>query len=323
MSEGISLPTDVNKDKYHSMKTILITGGSGLIGSRLTTMLQSRGYEVRHLAREKKNKGVQVFTWDVDRQEIEPGALQGVDAIVHLAGTAVADKRWTEARKKEILESRTKSTLLLCNELKKEPHNVKSFVCASAIGYYGLNCKDESYTEEQAAGTDFLADVTERWEHMTKAINDLAIRVVNIRTGVVLSERGGALEQMARYVKFYVGAPLGSGGQFISWIHIDDQCSIIIKALEDINWEGPYNSVAPNPVTNEVFTKAIANVIDRPLLLPNIPSVVLKALLGEMASVVLSGCRVSASKVIAAGYAFKFVNVEEALSDLLIKSRQK
>jgi uncharacterized protein (TIGR01777 family) len=302
------------------MKTILITGGSGLIGSSLTKMLQTRGYEVRHLAREKKDQRVKVFTWDVERQQIEAGALEGVDAIVHLAGAGVADKRWTESRKKEILESRTKSTLLLCNELKKESHNVKSFICASAIGYYGITCQNGPYKEDSAAGTDFLADVTERWEHMTKAINDLAIRVVNIRTGVVLSENGGALEQMVRPVKFYVGAPLGKGTQYISWIHMVDHCNIIIEALEDINWEGPYNSVAPAPVTNEQFTKAIAKIINRPLLLPNIPSVVLTALLGEMASVVLSGCQVSAKKVVDSGFKFKFVNVEDALRDLLVRN---
>jgi len=300
------------------MKTILITGGSGLIGTELTKKLRQRGYDVRHLAREKKNKDVQVFTWDVNGQEIEPGAVEGVDAIIHLAGAGVVDKRWTEERKKEILESRTKSTLLLCNELKKGSHKVQSFICASAIGYYGLVCNDESYQEDDAPGTDFLADVTKRWEHVTKAINDLAIRVVNIRTGVVLSKEGGALEQIVRPVKFYMGAPLGSGAQYVSWIHIDDHCNIIIKSLEDINWEGPYNSVSPNPVTNKTFTKAIAKVLDKPLTLPNIPSFVLKALLGEMSSVVLYGCKVSAEKVMKAGYEFKFQNVEDALKDLLL-----
>ncbi|MEJ7643018.1 MAG: TIGR01777 family oxidoreductase [Chryseolinea sp.] len=299
------------------MKTILITGGSGLIGGELTKSLQQRGYNVRHLAREKRTRDVEVFTWGIDRQEIESGALQGVDVIIHLAGAGVADKRWTEARKKEILESRTKSTLLLSNELKKGSHNVQSFICASAIGYYGIDCKGEIYKEESGPGSDFLADVTKRWEHITEAINDQAIRVVTIRTGVVLTARGGALQEMARPIKFYVGAPLGSGEQVISWIHIEDHCNIIIKAIEDVQWEGPYNSVAPHPVTNKQFTEAIAKVLGKPLILPNIPSVVLKGLLGEMSSVVLFGCNVSAAKVMDAGFEFKFVKVEDALRDLL------
>ncbi len=303
-------------------RKILITGGSGLIGGELTKRLQHRGYSVRHLAREKKKSAdVEVFTWDIGRQETEPGALQGVDVIVHLAGAGVADQRWTEARKKEILESRTKSTLLLANELKKGSHNVQSFICASAIGYYGLGVAAEIYREESAPGTDFLADVTKRWEHITGAINDQAIRVVNIRTGVVLTEKGGALQEMARPVKFYVGAPLGSGKQFISWIHIEDHCNIIIKAIEDVQWEGPYNSVAPHPVTNKEFTESIAKVLGKPLILPNIPAVVLKGLLGEMSSVVLFGCNVSAAKVMDAGYVFKFPKVEEALRDLLKSGR--
>ncbi len=297
---------------------VLITGGSGLIGTQLTDLLLQRGHEVVHLTRSKHESKVKVYVWNIEQQQIDRQALEGVDTIIHLAGAGVADKPWTEKRKKEILETRTKSTRLLYDELRNSDHQVKTFLCASGIGYYGSKCGDHSVTEGSSPGNDFLANVSKGWENEADMISTLGIRVVKIRTGLVLSAKGGALEPLARTVKFYVGAPLGSGKQYMSWVHIHDHCSIFIQALESVQWKGAYNSVAPQPVTNAMFTKALAKVLKKPLLLPRVPAFVLKLILGEMAAMVLDGCKISSSKVIAAGYDFKFPDLEGALHDLLI-----
>lgn len=289
-----------------------------MIGSRLTELLQQRGHRVRHLVRTITRSSVPSFIWNISTSYIDPLALDGVDAIVHLAGAGVADKRWTKKRKKEILESRTQSTELLCNELKNRKHQVQVFVCASAIGYYGIKCVGQPLNEESAPGTDFLAHVTQRWENEAEKIAMLAVRVIQIRTGIVLSKKGGALEQILRPIRFYAGASLGTGNQRMSWIHIDDHCGIIISALENDNWVGAYNSVAPNPVSNNEFTKAAARVVNKPLLIPRIPEFVMKIALGELASVVIAGCDISSAKVEAMGYKFKFPTLDQALRDAVI-----
>jgi len=305
----------IHKTNY--VINILITGGSGLVGTRLTELLLQRGHGVAHLGRTKHDGSVKTFIWDVDHRQIEPEALQGIDAVVHLAGANIGDKPWTVERKREILESRTNSTRLLYDELKKGNHSIKTFVAASVIGYYGFEKPEEIFTEEDPPGNGFQALVAQRWEKEVDALRELGLRVVKIRTGVVLSEKGGALEELARPVKFYVGAPLGSGDQYMSWIHIDDNCRIFIKALEDEKMEGAYNGVAPDAITNRTLTTAIAKTIHKPLFLPPIPSFVLKLLLGEMADLVLLGSRVSPDKILQAGYEFKFTHIHDALNDLL------
>lgn len=296
---------------------ILITGGSGLIGTRLTEIVRQRGHRVSLLGRTRRSGVVKSFTWNVATSQIDIEALQGIDVIVHLAGAGIADKPWTLERKREILESRTNSTRLLVSTLKQNSHNVKAVVAASAIGYYGFENRNEVFTEESKAGNDFLADVTKRWEKETDAFLELGIRVVKIRIGIVLSKHGGALEEIARPVKYFVGAPLGSGDQFMSWIHIDDLCYLFAKAIEDPAMHGAYNGVSPYPLTNRELTKAIAKAFGRPLLLPPIPSFVLKLILGEMSDLVLQGNKVSAARVIQAGYEFRFPDIHQALRDLL------
>ncbi|MEP6738201.1 MAG: TIGR01777 family oxidoreductase [Chryseolinea sp.] len=299
------------------MLNILITGGSGMIGSRLTKMLLAKGHAVSHLERSKKDSAVSTFKWDVTAGIVDKAAFKGIDTIVHLAGAGIADKRWSHDRKKEILESRTQSTSLLFDTLKEGGHQVKTFVCASAIGYYGIDCSDRPIIESDAAGTDFLAHVTQRWEYESDKIRTLGLRVVNVRTGIVLSKSGGALPKLLTPVKLYVGAPLGSGTQMMSWIHIDDHCGILIKAIEDQKLSGAYNSVAPHPVSNEVLTRAIAKVVHRPIIIPRVPSFVLRTLLGEMASTVTTGCNVSSAKIEATGYVFQYRDVEEAIEAAL------
>lgn len=278
-----------------------------------------RGHHVSHLGRTQHESGVKSFTWNVAQHQMEGQTLQGIDTIIHLAGAGIADKPWTEKRKREILESRTNSTRLLYDELKRGGHSVKTFICASAIGYYGFEDQEEIFTEESPPGKDFLAVVTQRWEKEADSMEELGIRVVKIRTGIVLTEKGGVLKELMRPIELYIGAPLGSGNQYISWIHIDDHCGIFIKAMDDQKMTGPYNSVTVNPTTNGALTKAIAETLHKPLILPRIPSFVLRLLLGEMADLVLRGNRISATKILQAGYEFKFVNIQDTLHDLLQK----
>lgn len=301
------------------MINILITGGSGLIGTQLTELLRQRGHSVSLLSRSNQPGEHKSYVWKVDQNYIEPGAFEGIDAIVHLAGAGIADKPWTIERKREILESRTHSTRLLVNALKNTHHKVKTVIAASAIGYYGFGEQQEVFTEDSEAGKDFLADVTSRWERETENFTELGVRVVKIRIGIVLSKRGGALEEIARPVKYFVGAPLGSGDQYVSWIHMEDLCQIFVKAIEDSSMQGAYNAVSPSPLTNRELTKAIARTLHRPLLLPPVPPFVLKLLLGEMADLVLNGSKVSGSRIIQSGYQFKYSDINQALEDLLVK----
>jgi uncharacterized protein (TIGR01777 family) len=302
------------------MNKVLITGASGLVGSRLTELLLSKKMEVVHVGRTKRNGSVPSFAWDVDKQQMDAKALAGVNTIVHLAGAGVADKRWTPTRKKEILDSRVQSTRLLFQTLKEEKHSVKNIVSASAIGYYGFGLSDQLFTEERPPATDFLASVTTEWEKEVDAIRELEIRVVKIRIGIVLSNKGGALKEMARPIQFGVGAPLGTGQQVMSWIHIDDLCEMFCKAIQDRSLAGAYNGVAPNPVTNAELTKAIASILKKPLWLPNVPPFVLRLLVGEMADIVVNGSKVSAEKILATRFKFQYWQIDDALRNLLSKN---
>jgi uncharacterized protein (TIGR01777 family) len=297
-------------------KRILITGASGFLGTRLTQMLEAKGYEVYHLSRSKKNAEEKTFVWDVRKQTIEKGALSSVDAIIHLAGASVAEKRWTEERKKEIIDSRTQSADLLYNTLKTEAHHVKTFISASAIGYYGFT-RDEVFTESSSPGSDFLARVTVQWEKAADKIADLGIRLVKIRIGVVLGNGGGALEPIAKAAKALVGSPLGSGNQYMSWIHLDDVCAMFIHALEQEQMNGPYNAVAPKAVTNRELTKKVAKVLHKPMIFPSVPAFVLKIMFGEMSEIILFGSKVSPDKILATGFVHRFPDLDQTLNDLL------
>jgi uncharacterized protein (TIGR01777 family) len=302
---------------YPVTKNILITGASGIIGGRLTELLYEKGHRVAHLSRSRRSGKATTFLWDHSKNKMDNEALQAADAIIHLAGEGIAEKPWTETRKQQIIKSRTESTRLLYEELKKNNHPVKTFVSASAIGYYGTADASKLFTENENHGPDFLADVVRQWENAVDQISTLGIRVVKIRTGIVLSERGGALKELIKPIKFYVGSPLGSGDQMMSWIHLDDLCRIFIKAIEDQTLQGAYNGVAPHPVTNKEFTKSVGSVLHKPIILPAIPSFVLKFLMGEMADMVLKGAKISSMKIQNAGFEFKFKKLDDALHDLL------
>jgi uncharacterized protein (TIGR01777 family) len=301
------------------LKNILITGGSGMIGERLTDLLLQRGYHVSHLGRKKSDGKVTTYLWDIDRNYIDPEALRGADAIVHLAGANIGEKRWTKKRKKEILDSRIDSARLLYNELKNQTHSVKSVICAAGSSYYGLDNGGKVAVEDDKPGDDFLAVVCQLWERELDKFQELGIRLVKLRAAIVLSPKGGALKKMRRPTELYAGAVLASGTQIMTWIHIDDHCGIIIKCLEDSSMEGAYNSVGPNPVTNEQFTKEMASVLRRPIILPHAPAFILRIVFGEMAGLVLNGIRLSPEKILRAGYTFAFTNIRQALEDLLAK----
>lgn len=296
------------------MSKILITGASGLIGTRLTEMLQQQGHHVSHLVRKPRAGAIPTFVWDVERGFIDEDALRDAEAVIHLAGAGIADKRWTEKRKQVILESRIQSTSLLARYLAKNS-SVKVVVVASAVGYYGGTLGSQEFVEENKPGDDFLARVVTAWEAEVDKI--ASQRVVKLRIGIVLSEKGGALKELMRPIRWGVGAPLGTGEQYMSWIHIDDLCRMFIKAVEDQAMSGPYNATGPYAVTNFELTRTIAKVLHKPLWLPAVPAFALKLVLGEMADMVLQGNAVSSAKIQRAGFTFNFPVLEEALRDLM------
>ncbi|WP_018477062.1 TIGR01777 family oxidoreductase [Pontibacter roseus] len=292
---------------------ILITGGSGLIGTRLSEMLIDQGYEVAHLSRKPgKSSHYKSFRWDIGESYLDDSAVTYADYIIHLAGAGLADQKWTNERKKEIVRSRVESTKLLISSLQRTEHHVKGFISASGVGIYG-DAGDQLMSEESTYGDDFLAEVCKAWEGAVWPVKDLGIRTVIFRTGIALSDQGGALPQLARPVKLMAGAPLGSGKQYMSWIHMDDLCRLYIRAIEDTQFEGVYNAVAPHPVTNAEFTKQLAGAMHRPLMLPKVPSFAINLMMGEMSDVVLTGQRVSANKVLQTGFTFEYNYLEEAL----------
>ncbi len=305
--------------------TILITGGTGSIGRRLTQLLQQKGHTVAWLSRSEQSvPNVQVYHWDVRKSQIDARAVADADAIIHLAGAGIADERWSDARKREILESRTQSTALLAQALRNTPNRVRVFVSSSAIGYYGGDTGDRPMTETSPAGSDFLAQVTRAWERSVEEIDTIKttegqpIRTVRIRTGVVLTMAGGALPKLVQPIRLGAGAAIGSGQQYISWIHVDDICQLFIQAVETESWKGAYNGVAPDPVTNEALTREIASVLKRPLILPKVPAFAIKLAFGELAVTVL-GSSLVLNKRIAheTTFAYKFPKLRDALEDLL------
>lgn len=301
-------------------KHVLITGGSGLVGSRLSELLLAKNYTVSHLSRSpgKPSPSITTYQWDIKKQSIDPQALAEADYVIHLAGAGVADQRWTDKRKQVILSSRIESTKLLHDAIAKQgTSTIKAFFSASAVGIYGANTGETLLTEESPAADDFLAKVVVQWEAAVDKIQELGVRTVKYRIGIVLSPNGGALPPIARTVRWGVGAPLGSGNQYLSWIHIDDLCRLFIYALENDQVAGTYNAVAPRPVTNQQLTQVVARVLHRPLWMPNVPSFALNLALGELASAVLGGNRVSSQKIEDAGFRHKFDKVDVALADLL------
>jgi len=302
------------------MATILITGGTGLIGNYLSRFLKEKGYTVALLSRSgKHSEEFPVYFWDIDKQIIDPKAITSADYIIHLAGENIGAKRWTEERKKEIISSRILPTQLIFDAISKSLHKPAAFISASAIGYYGAVTSSHIFTETDSAANDFLGHTCRQWESEVDRFQELAIRVVKIRTGIALTSAGGALEKIKKPVALGLSAPLGSGNQYMPWIHIDDLCHIYLKAIEDVTMQGAYNAVAPEHTTNRELMEAIARVLHKKIRLPKIPSTVLKLALGPMSEMLLTGSRVSSEKLIESGFQFSFANLQGSLTDLLKK----
>lgn len=299
------------------MQKIIITGGTGLVGKRLSTLLEEKGYEVNILCRDPKKPNE--FKWNTKENYIDEKVFENATAIIHLAGAGVADKRWTDDRKKEIIESRTKSTQLIHSYLAKTNHQVKSFISASAVGYYG-DRGNEILTEGSSNGTGYLAEVCRLWEKEVEKISTLNIAVSKIRIGIVLSKDGGALPKLDLPIKFGIGAYIGSGKQYVPWIHIDDLCHIFIHLLEHSNLTGTvYNGCAPDIKTNKQMSQTIAHVLHRPFIPFPAPEFVLNIALGEMASMLLMSNNCTSQKIISTGFSFQYPTLEMALKNIYNK----
>ncbi|MDB5015682.1 MAG: hypothetical protein JWQ84_514 [Mucilaginibacter sp.] len=299
----------------NKQKHILLTGGTGLIGINLIKQLLLKGYRVSNLSRSPgTNARVKTYLWDVHKGEIDAQCIDDVDIIVHLAGAGIADERWTEERKIALIESRTRSIELIYELLLTKKNAVKSVISASATGYYS-DRGAELMTETSLPSNDFMAKCCIEWEQAVDKGKNLGLRIVKFRTGVVL-DNGGALAKLAMPVKLIVGSPLGSGKQWVPWIHWQDVIEMYLYAIENDDFTGVYNMVAPNPVTNKQLTQAIAKQLHKPLWLPNVPALFLKLLLGEMSTIVLGSTKVSAQKIEDAGFKFKYSDITSALKEI-------
>jgi uncharacterized protein (TIGR01777 family) len=307
-----------NRYKGKPLK-ILIAGSSGLVGSQLVPFLTLAGHEVVKLTRASGKTDEHSVVWRPEQSQLDPRICEGYDVIINLCGAGIADKRWTDERKKEIIDSRVLPTKLLANVISRLKNPPKVFINASATGYYG-NRGDENITEESAPGAGFLAKVCREWEDAASALkNSSTTRVVFLRTGVVLTPAGGALGKMLPPFYAGLGGVIGSGEQFISWIGIDDLIGIIQEAIINDRLSGPINGVAPNPVNNKDFTNVLGNVINRPTVL-NLPKIATKLVFGEMGEeMLLSGAKVLPKKVEEVGYPFLYPYLEPALRHLLGK----
>lgn len=301
-------------DKTEAKAKVLLTGGTGFIGKRLTKALKEKGYAVGNLSRKSKLKGQNYF-WDPQRNWIDTKALDWADYIVHLAGAPIAAKRWTQERKYEIIDSRVESAKLLFNSI-TEHHHIKAFISSSAVGYYGGRTEKKEFTEEDPPASDFQGTVCKRWEAAADHFSQVGARVVKIRTGVVFDSKAGAYPLMAAPFKRGVGAILGNGQQYIPWIHADDLIQIYIKALEDENMEGAYNGVSGDHVTNAELSKLLARKFGNKIWLPKVPVWVLKLAMGQRSELVLEGNKVSAQKIKDAGFIFRYPDIDSALDSL-------
>lgn len=307
------------------MKSILITGATGLVGSALVNKCLKDNIGVHYLTTSKhkvKNEhNYKGFYWNPDQGEIDLAAFKNVDIIINLAGAPIA-KKWTKSYKRTLVKSRVQPIHLLRQTIAEHNIDIKHFISASAVGYYPdslTNFYDETFESDQDS---FIVDVVKKWEEAAHQLTSLGIKVAKIRIGLVLSDKGGALPKMAKPIKFGLGSRLGSGNQWQPWIHIEDLVDIFFFVIK-YRLTGVYNGVAPNATTNSTFTEVIAETLNRPLWLPNIPAVMLKLFLGEMSTIALTGQRVSSKKIESLGFQFKFYSLASALENLLLENQSK
>ncbi len=296
--------------------TIAIAGSSGLVGTALVETLTQRGDQVRRLVRRATAPDRREIEWDPQGGQVDPDLLENLDALVHLGGVGIAERRWSERQKALIRDSRVDSTRLLSTTLAQLSSPPATFICASAVGYYG-DRGDELLTESSPPGVGFLPDVCQQWEQATEPARSAGIRVVNLRIGIVLSSAGGSLSKMVTPFKLGVGGVLGDGGQYLSWITLNDLIRVILFVLDQPSLTGPVNAVAPNAATNRDLTRTLGKVLKRPTIIRS-PAFAIRAIFGEMGRcLLLEGCRVHPEKLLAAGFGFEQANLEPALRALL------
>ena len=304
----------VNKQR---MKNILIAGGTGLVGTHLSQLLKSKGYTVSHLSRRANpNAEFPTYAWQPENGTFDKKAFDEADAVINLAGAGVADKLWSKKRKREIIDSRTSGNALIAHYLRSEKHHIKTYISASAIGFYA-DRGDELMTETSSGGTGFLAESTLAWEKAIAEVAATSVRTVALRIGVVLSPEGGALQKILLSFLFRLGIYFGNGRQWVSWIHRMDLCRLFLWALENPAAHGTFNAVAPTPLSNLDLTKAISTAKGGFYWVLPAPAFVLRLAMGEMADVVLGSTRVSSQKVENQGFVFQFPEASAALNDLL------
>lgn len=296
------------------MQTILITGSNGLVAQSLVPILKKK-YKLKFLTRNPKKENE--YFWDINKGIIDEKSLENVEIILHLAGASIGEKRWTKVRKKEILDSRTKSAQLILKKIKEKNIRLKTFLSASAVGYYGTITTENIFDENSPCGNDFLSQVCQKWEQTADDFSTIADRILKLRFGVILSPKSGALKKMILPTKYNLNSPIGNGKQIIPWIDIDDLIRFIDFCLENQNISGTYNAVSPNPVSNQLFTQTLAKVLNKKILLPNLPQWIIKLLFGEMSILLLEGSKISAEKILNTGFKFQYPDLEKSLSKML------
>lgn len=305
------------------MSTVLITGGTGLIGRALTKELINKGYAVIILTRDKRRhkaaRNISYAEWDVEKQTIDKEAVAKADFVIHLAGANVAEGRWTEKRKTEIVNSRVQSGALMVKAIKETPNAIKAVISASAIGWYGPDPQvpnPKPFVESDSAASNFLGTTCRQWEASIQPVLETGKRLVILRTGIVLSNDGGAYIEFKKPLKFGLASVLGNGKQVISWIHITDLVRLYMEAIENNQLNGVYNAVAPNPVNNKALVSEMARQRKKFYIKVPVPAVVLKTMLGEMSVEVLKSTTVSSHKIESAGFQFMFSNIGTAIHNL-------
>ena len=302
--------------EIEKMKKILIAGGTGFVGKQLIDFLVGKGYSIHVLTRKpsaNSTENICFFRWDVERQYIDKKAFEGVEILINLTGANIGEKRWTNDRKKEIIDSRIKSINFLYQYISENKFNINTFISSSAIGFYGAVKTDKTFAETSESGNDFLASVCQQWENAALKFNDLGVRTVILRKGVILGKEGGMAQKLTPLAKLGINVSLGSGKQYLPWIDIRDLLRLYEFILSKAQLNGIYNTVATEQITMNNFSKALLKSFGKKSFLPNVPAFVIRLLFGEMAVMLLEGSKVSNDKLKSTGFSFEFDTIEKSL----------
>lgn len=298
------------------MKKILIAGGTGFVGKHLISFFVEKGYSINVLTRKanfKVSENIQFFQWDIEQQYIDKNAFENVDTIINLTGANIGEKRWTEKRKSEIVNSRIKSIDLLYHYVSENNFKITTFISSSAVGFYGAVTTNEIFTETSKSGNDFLASVCQIWENTTMKFNDLGIRTVILRKGVIIGKNGGIYQKLSPLAKLGINVSLGSGKQYLPWIAIRDLVRLYDFILSNSKINGIYNTVSSEQITMNDFSKTLLKSFDKKSIFPNAPAFIIRLLFGKMSAMLLEGSRVSNEKLKSSDFSFEFDTIEKSL----------